>query len=111
MIFAVIATKIMSNKQQDSDRRLTAGLFAVFVILLLVVGFLLFFFFFPFIISITEEGLSLKGALIYAFFITISTLVVLAIAAGDGLLGEIQYMIGAFAGFFLITWFIIALVF
>lgn len=101
----------MLKNQKDNDRRLTTGLFVAIVILFLVVGFFLFFVVIPFVLAITEPGLSLQGALIYAFGVTIVTLIILAIAAGDGLLGEIQYMIAAFVPFFLIIWFLIALVF
>jgi hypothetical protein len=35
----------------------------------------------------------------------------MAIAAGDGLLGEIQFMLAAFGGFFVISWLMIAWIF
>ena len=38
-------------------------------------------------------------------------LVVLAIAAGDELLGEIQFMTGCFASFFVVIWLMIAWIF
>ncbi|MGJ8687800.1 MAG: hypothetical protein ACSHWQ_09995 [Spongiibacteraceae bacterium] len=56
-------------------------------------------------------GLGLKNAAVIAFFVTIATLVLFAIAAGDGLLGELQYMLAGFASFFLILWLMIAWIF
>jgi len=37
--------------------------------------------------------------------------VVLALAAGDGLLGELQFMIGAFVSFFVVIWLLVAWIF
>lgn len=56
-------------------------------------------------------GLGLKNAAVIAFFVTIATLVLFAIAAGDGLLGELQYMLAGFASFFFILWLFIAWIF
>lgn len=58
-----------------------------------------------------EPGLGMKTAAIIAFFVTLIVLIVMAIAAGDGLLGELQYMIPAFLSFFLILWLMLAWVF
>jgi tartrate dehydratase beta subunit/fumarate hydratase class I family protein len=58
-----------------------------------------------------EPGLGMKTAAIIAFFVTLVVLIVMAIAAGDGLLGELQYMIPAFLSFFLVLWLMIAWVF
>jgi hypothetical protein len=58
-----------------------------------------------------SPGVGLRDAAIIAFFVTIITLVVFAIAAGDGFIGEIQFMLGAFFGFFVIAWFMIAWIF
>ena len=43
--------------------------------------------------------------------VTIITFVIFAVTAGDGLLGEIQYMIGGFFTFFIIFWLMIAWIF
>lgn len=56
-------------------------------------------------------GLDLRNAAVIAFFVTVATLVVFAFAAGDGLLGELQFMLGGFASFFLIFWLFIAWIF
>lgn len=56
-------------------------------------------------------GLDLRNAAVIAFFVTVVTLVVFAFAAGDGLLGELQFMLGGFVSFFLIFWLFIAWIF
>ena len=58
-----------------------------------------------------EPGLGIKTAAIISFFVTLVVLIVMAIAAGDGLLGEIQFMLPAFLSFFLILWLMIAWIF
>lgn len=56
-------------------------------------------------------GLDLKGAAILSFFITVAIMVVFAIASGDGLLGEIQFLLVAFFLFFIILWLLTAWIF
>ncbi|MBM7422361.1 hypothetical protein [Spongiibacter marinus] len=56
-------------------------------------------------------GLDLRNAAVIAFFVTVATLVVFAFAAGDGLLGELQFMLSGFVSFFLIFWLFIAWIF
>lgn len=58
-----------------------------------------------------SPGMGLKEAAIWAFGVALLTLVVLAIAAGDGLLGELQFMVGAFFLYFLWLWGFIAWIF
>jgi hypothetical protein len=58
-----------------------------------------------------EPGLGLRDAALIAFFTTAVLFIVFAVAAGDGLLGELQYMLGAFFLFFLIIWLLLAWVF
>ncbi len=58
-----------------------------------------------------SPGLGLKTAAIISFFVTTVVLIVFAISAGDGLLGELQFMIGGFFLFFLIFWLSIAWIF
>jgi hypothetical protein len=64
-----------------------------------------------FFTSIFGAGLSVKEAAPYAFGTTILVFILFAIAAGDGLLGELQYMLGAFGLFFFFLWMGIAWVF
>lgn len=58
-----------------------------------------------------SPGMGLKEAAIWAFGGALVTLVVLAVAAGDGLLGELQFMVGAFFLYFLWLWGVIAWIF
>jgi hypothetical protein len=57
------------------------------------------------------EGLGLRDAAVLAFLLTVGVLVLFAVVAGDGLLGEIQFMIAGFAGFFCVSWLLIAWLF
>ncbi len=65
------------------------------------------------IVSVADlnTGLGLKDAAVIAFFVTLVVMVVLAIAAGDGLIGEVQYMIGGFFTFFIFIWLMLAWIF
>lgn len=58
-----------------------------------------------------EPGLGLKNASIAAFFVTLVVMIVFAVASGDGLIGELQFLLPGFLGFFLIFWLMIAWVF
>jgi len=58
-----------------------------------------------------EPGLGLKTASIIGFIVVTILFVVFAIVAGDGLFGEIQFMIGGFMAFWLIFTVMIAWVF
>ena len=58
-----------------------------------------------------SPGLGLKEAAVIAFFITVAVLIVFAVVSGDGLLGELQFMIAGFLVFFLIFWLMIAWIF
>jgi uncharacterized Tic20 family protein len=58
-----------------------------------------------------SPGLDLKGAAVTSFFVTVVTLVIFAVASGDGLLGELQFILSGFFGFFLVLWLLIAWIF
>ena len=58
-----------------------------------------------------SPGVGLKDAALYAFIATVVVLALLAIAAGDGLLGELQFMLAAMLALFLALWIGIAWVF
>ena len=58
-----------------------------------------------------EEGIGLKSAAVISFFVSIATVVLFAIAGGDGLIGEVQYMFAAFFTYFFIIWFLVAWIF
>ena len=58
-----------------------------------------------------SPGLGMRDAAVVSFFLTVLTMVVFAFAAGDGLLGEIQFMLAGFFSFFLVMWLLIAWIF
>ena len=58
-----------------------------------------------------QPGLGLKTAAIIAFFVTVVLFLIFAVFAGDGLLGELQFMLLGFFLFFLIFWIMIAWIF
>lgn len=64
-----------------------------------------------FIATYIEPGIGLKGAAVISFFVSIATIVLLAFTGGDGLLGEVQYMIAGFFSFFFLVWILVAWIF
>lgn len=64
-----------------------------------------------FVATYLTPGIGLRDAAVIAFFVSVLLMVVFAVAAGDGLLGELQFMLGGFLGFFLICWLMIAWIF
>lgn len=58
-----------------------------------------------------EPGVGMRQAAIISFFVTVVTLAFFAITAGDGLLGELQFMLAGFFSFFVVMWLLIAWVF
>ncbi len=58
-----------------------------------------------------NEGLGLRDAAPWGFGVTLALFLVLAVAAGDGLIGELQFMLGSFFSFFLILTVLIAWVY
>lgn len=61
--------------------------------------------------SSLAPGLGMKSAAIIAFIVTVIIMIVFTIVAGDGLIGELQFMLGGFFSFFFILWLLIAWVF
>src|SRR6056300_668057 len=61
--------------------------------------------------DIFGEGLGLKDAAIIAFFLSVGLLVLFALVAGDGLLGEVQFLLANYVSMFIINWLLIAWIF
>ena len=99
------------NREDIRDRKKTTVLIVSLSALLLVVAVTLVFLVGPIVLEATESGLGLGISAVIAFCVALIVLVVMALTAGDGLLGEIQFMIGGFIGFFVILWLMIAWVF
>lgn len=94
------------QKQKNESRKIALALVGV-VSLVVMAGLLML----PSLAEAMAPGLGLKDAAIIAFFVTAILLIIFAVAAGDGLLGELQYMLAGFFLFFLIFWLMIAWVF
>lgn len=58
-----------------------------------------------------DDGMGLREATLWGFGVTIGLFVLFALVAGDSLIGEIQFMLSSFFGFFLILTLLIAWVF
>ena len=58
-----------------------------------------------------NAGVRLKTAALWSFGITVSLLIVFAVAAGDSLIGELQFMLAGFFVFFVIITLLIAWIF
>jgi hypothetical protein len=96
------------------DRRESRKLAITLILLLFVLGaaiYLLFPLFAEIVAFHLAPGLGLKDSAVIAFFITIVLMLVFAVASGDGLLGEIQFIISGFILFYLIIWLMIAWIF
>lgn len=58
-----------------------------------------------------NTGVPLKTAALWSFGITVALLIVFAVAAGDSLIGELQFMLAGFFVFFVIITLLIAWIF
>ncbi|MBS0002313.1 MAG: hypothetical protein KFF45_04450 [Thioalkalivibrio sp.] len=61
--------------------------------------------------STFDDGIGLQSAAIASAVISVTVLIVFALAAGEGVIGEIQFMIPGFFLFFVFFWLMIAWVF
>jgi hypothetical protein len=59
----------------------------------------------------TSAGLGLKDSAVVSFFVSLVLVALLAIVSGDGLLGEVQFVLAAFFLFFIVFWLMIAWIF
>ena len=103
----------MSEQNSGDDRQaLKIAVASLVIAALLGVALMLFL---PLLGSFVDQhfsaGMGLKDAAVVAFLTTVVTLVIFAVAAGDGLLGELQFMLSGFFGFFLVLWLLIAWIF
>lgn len=98
------------KKDKDESRKIAIALISL-VVVLGVATLLMFPMFAEITATHLSPGLGLKDAAIISFFVTIVIMVVFAIASGDGLLGEIQFVLGGFFLFFVIVWLMTAWIF
>ena len=100
-----------SNREDVEDQRRSTRLFLVIAVAVILAGGLLMFFGLPILAEQLEPGMGMKQAAVIAFIVTLLVFIVMAVAAGDGLLGEFQFMLAGFAGFFVVLWLLIAWIF
>jgi|TARA_B100002003_G_scaffold15351_1_gene12797 hypothetical protein len=97
-------------KDRNDSRKILLTLTVLFIILILSIIFI-----FPSFLEIlstsTSTGLDLKDSAVVSFFLTLVLVTILAIVSGDGLLGEVQFVVAAFFLFFIVFWFMIAWIF
>ena len=97
-------------KDKNDSRKILLSLSVLFIILILSIIFM-----FPSFLEIlstgTSTGLGLKESAVVSFFVSLVLVTVIAIISGDGLLGEVQFVLAAFLLFFFVFWFLIAWIF
>lgn len=101
----------MANRADIEDRKLTTRLFLGIVVIVALLGAALIFFAGPMIAEALAPGIGLRTAAVISFVVTLVVMLVMALVAGEGIVGEIQFMIVGFAGFFLVLWLLIAWIF
>lgn len=104
----------MAGETEEKDKK-EARLIAIVLGAMVIIGAIASVLAFPLLAEFHDAylapGVGLRDAAIIAFAVTIVVMVVFAIAAGDGLLGEIQFMLLGFFAFFLMLWLLIAWIF
>ena len=97
-------------KDRNDSRKILLTLTVLFIILILSIIFI-----FPSFLEIlstsTSTGLDLKDSAVVSFFLTLVLVTILAIVSGDGLLGEVQFVVVGFLLFFIVFWLMIAWIF
>ena len=98
------------RKDKAESRKIAIILASVLVLFAIVLVYIS-----PNLISIVEThfspGVGFKQAALISFVVSIIVLCVLAVFSGDGLLGELQFMLPGFFAFFLLNLLLIAWVF
>jgi hypothetical protein len=101
---------ISDNDDKNASRKILIAVSILFIILGIGM-FLLFPLLSEIIDKVFSPGLGLKSAAVISFFITTILMIVLTLVAGDGLIGEIQFVLGGFFMFFTIIWLMLAWIF
>jgi hypothetical protein len=98
------------NKDKNESRIIAIALVALVLVLGVAILLML-----PMLSEIVavhlSPGLGLKESAVISFFVTVVIMIVFAIFSGDGLLGEIQFILGSFFLFFVIIWLLVAWIF
>lgn len=104
----------MDAEGDDKDRKETRKMAAalIFLIILLTATIVLLA---PILSEIISQnlspGINLKDSAVISFFVTVAVMVLFALVSGDGLVGEIQFVLGSFFAFYLTIWLSIAWIF
>ncbi|WP_372748229.1 hypothetical protein [Litorivivens sp.] len=101
----------MSDADESNAALKLLVVFVVLIALLGVAAFLAWPLAAEFAATQLTPGLGMRDAAVLSFFLTVVVMVVFAFAAGDGLIGELQFMLAGFFSFFLVMWLLIAWVF
>lgn len=100
----------IDNKDKNESRKIAIALVALVIILVGATFILL-----PTLSEMSAlylaPGLGLKHAFVLSFFISIIITIVFAVAAGDGLIGELQFVIPGFFLFLVIIALLLAWIF
>lgn len=100
---------------EDARDRRSARMAGIALLVLVLLTIALIAFFVPslgdFVTTSLTPGVDLKGATLASFIVTVILFIVFAAVSGDGLLGELQFMLAGFFSFFLILTFLIAWIF
>jgi len=97
-------------RRSSSEARLWALVLGI-GLLLVVVGLLLGVPLLQGLLAALQPGIGLKTAAIWSFGVTFVMFLLFALVAGDGLIGEFQFMLAGFFLFFVIITLLIAWVF
>jgi hypothetical protein len=62
-------------------------------------------------VATMNEGIGLKSAALWGFATTVALFILFAVVSGDSLIGEVQFLLGSFFGFFLVLTLLIAWIF
>ena len=104
----------MMGETEQRDRR-EAWRFAAGLAVVLVIAGAGLLFALPWLADLNAQhlapGLGIKSAAIAAFVASFVIFVVFALVAGDGLIGELQFMLLGFFAFFVVLWLLIAWIF
>lgn len=106
--------KLNINTSDSADKRSarTTAVLLVLILVALVAGIVLLA---PELFAAMEpafsEGIGLRTSAIISFFVTLVVMLLFTLAAGDGLIGELQFVLPAFFVFFVFFWLGIAWLF
>lgn len=104
----------MVGEADDKDKVEARKIAIVLISLVIVLGISILFMLpmlSDIITSHLSPGMGLKDSAVISFFVTTVIMLIFAISSGDGLLGELQFILGSFFLFFIIIWLLVAWIF